>query len=175
MGEAEVEETPAEEVRVLDGMLRRLMEENGGVESFVGVLGFSQGARLLPGLLLWQAVETRDRLEGSEWGLKFGVMVGGPYPPIAVHQGVKKEDYALLRDVPTVHAWGREDHVRSGCEVLYDACGGDNGDVCFKMDFEGGHHMPLKDGEARDLCDLIMAAWLAGGGTRAVGANGETY
>lgn len=175
MGESEIEQTPADEVQVLDEILLRVMEENGGVASFAGVMGFSQGARLVPGLLLRQAIEDGDRLGGSRWKLRFGVMVGGPYPPIAVHPGVKTEDYELLRTVPTVHAWGRDDHVKSGCEVLHEACGGAKGEVCFQMDFEGGHHMPLKDNEARDLCDLIMAAWFAGGGTRAVGADGETY
>ncbi|KAK5945439.1 hypothetical protein PMZ80_002644 [Knufia obscura] len=175
IGESEVEQTPVEEVEALDGILMRVMEENGGVGSFAGVMGFSQGARLVPGLLLRQLIEQKTKLGGSQWKLKFGVMVGGPYPPIAVHEGVKKEDYELLRGIPTVHAWGRDDHVKSGCEVLWEACGGREGDVCFQMEFEGGHHMPLKDGEARDLCDLVMAAWFAGGGTRAVGAEGETY
>jgi len=92
-------------------------------------------------------------------------MVGGPYPPIAVHANVKQEEYELLRTIPTVHAWGRDDHIIEGCKQLHRQC---EGDVCFQMDFEGGHHMPLKDGEARDLCDLIMAAYYAGGGTRAV-------
>ena len=32
------------------------------------------------------------------------------------------------------------------------------------MDFEGGHHLPLKDAEAKDLCNLILEAWNASGG-----------
>jgi len=175
MGEADLEETPVDEAARLDAILTKVMEENGGVESFAGVMGFSQGARLAPGLLLRQLVEQKTKLGGSVWKFKFGVMVGGPYPPIAMHPGLKKEDYELLKGMPTVHAWGRGDHVKSGCEELHKACGGADGEVCFQMEFEGGHHMPLQDGEAKDLCDLIMAAWFAGGGTRAVGADGETY
>lgn len=166
LGEDEIEQTPAEEVTRLDRNLLKVMEENGGVKSFVGVMGFSQGARLVPGLLLRQKIEERDKLGGSVWKFKFGVMVGGPYPPIALHEGVKEEDYELLKSVPTVHAWGRSDHIIEGCKILKQVC---DGDECFQMDFEGGHHMPLKDGEARDLCDLIMAAWFASGGKFEVG------
>lgn len=172
LGEADLEETPVDEVARLDENLIKVMEENGGVRSFAGVIGFSQGARLVPGLLLRQLVEQRDKLGGSMWKLKFGVMVGGPYPPISVHENVKAEDYALLKTIPTVHAWGKDDHVKSGCVELWKAC---DGDECFQMEFEGGHHMPLKDGEARDLCDLILAAWYAGGGKMSVGADGQSY
>ena len=172
MGESETEETPQDEVAWLDEGLVKVMEENGGVASFAGIMGFSQGARLVPGLLLRQKIEERDKLGGSMWKFKFGVMVGGPYPPICLHPNVKVEDYALLKTVPTVHAWGRDDHVREGCIALKEAC---DGDECFQMDFAGTHHMPLKDGEARDLCDLIMAAWYAGGGKYGVGANNESY
>lgn len=171
LGEADTEGTAEDEVERLDQILHKIMEDNGGIQSFAGVLGFSQGARLVPGLLLRQLVEQRDKLGGSVWKLKFGVMVGGPYPPICVHPNVKVADYELLRQIPTVHAWGRDDHIKEGCVQLYNQC---DSDECFQMDFAGGHHMPLKDEEARDMCDLIMAAYLASGGTRVV-AGDETY
>lgn len=171
MGEAETEATPAAEVDRLDQILEKIMQENGGVESFVGLMGFSQGARLVPGLLLRHLVLQKTRLGGSPYAFKFGVMIGGPYPPICLHDEPKVEDYELLKGIPTVHAWGRDDHVKPGCEALWKVC---EGDECFQMDFEGGHHLPLKDGEARDLCDLIRGAWYAGGGEMVVG-GGESY
>jgi predicted esterase len=169
-GEADVEATPADEVARLDAELTALMEQNGGVDSFKGIIGFSQGARLVPGLLLRQKIEERDA-GVSKWKFSFGVMIGGPFPPISLTQDVTPRDYELLRGVPTVHAWGRDDHVKPGCVELMKACESDH---CFQMDFEGGHHLPLKDVEAKDLCDLIMAAWYAGGGTYGVSAD-ETY
>ncbi|RMD42854.1 hypothetical protein DV735_g2252, partial [Chaetothyriales sp. CBS 134920] len=108
---------------------------------------------------------------GRVWKFKFGVMIGGPYCPISLDESTVEDDYALLKTIPTVHAWGRDDHVRSGCEQMRDVC---DGDVCFQMDFDGGHHMPLKDHEARDLCDLIRAAWYQSGGAFEIGA-GEKY
>ena len=157
----------------------------GGWDRVVGVMGFSQGARLVPGLLLRQKLLERAGRE-SRWKLKFGIIIGGPYPPISlpppsldehennnnnVDVNTNTTDYSLLQTIPTVHAWGTDDHVKSGCLALQDAC---EGDTCFQMEFEGGHHMPLRDVEAKDLCDLIMAAWFAGGGTREV-AWGEKY
>jgi predicted esterase len=170
-GESDVEPTPADQVNQIDDIIRKVMEENGGVASFKGVIGFSQGARLVAGLLLRQKIEERDRLGGSEWKFAFGVMIGGPFPPIGLADHVDPKDYELLRQVPTVHAWGRDDHVNPGCVELRKAC---ESDVCFHMDFEGGHHLPLKDVEAKDLCDLINAAWFAGGGTFGISAD-ESY
>ncbi|ETI23492.1 hypothetical protein G647_05294 [Cladophialophora carrionii CBS 160.54] len=171
-GESDVEPTPADEVARLDAQLTALMEQHGGVDSFKGVIGFSQGARLVAGLLLRQKIEERDHAGGvSRWKFGFGVMIGGPFPPISLAQDVDPADYALLKSVPTVHAWGRDDHVKPGCVELMKVCESDH---CFQMDFEGGHHLPLKDVEAKDLCDLIMAAWYASGGTYGVSAD-ETY
>ncbi len=176
-----MESTPAEEVDRVDAVLDECVarETGMGVEDVrrgkgwdrvVGVMGFSQGARLVPGLLLRQKILEREGKE-CRWKLKFGIVVGGPYPPISMGEHVDVRDYELLRQIPTVHAWGRDDHIKSGCVQMQLAC---DGDTCFQMDFEGGHHMPLKDVEAKDLCDLIMAAWYASGGTREVAA-GEKY
>ena len=169
-----MEEVPKDEIDLVDEVLDGVVERECGGDwtKVVGVLGFSQGARLVPGLLVRQMVLEREG-KGKEckWGFQFGVVVGGPYCPISMIGGPKKEDYGLLKTMPTVHAWGRDDHVKSGCVEMHEVC---DGDVCFHMDFEGGHHMPLKDFEAKDLCDLIRAAWFASGGVFEVG-KGEKY
>lgn len=179
LGEGSTEATPDEEIRLVDGALDEVVKREAGEVGWrrvVGIVGFSQGARLVGGLLLRQKIWERDmRVMGNEdeckWQLKFGVMVGGPYPPIAMSEAVDEADYELLKEIPTVHAWGRDDHVRSGCEEMKKAC---ESDVCFELQFDGGHHMPLKDVEAKDLCDLIMAAWYASGGSYGI-AQGEKY
>ena len=170
MGEADSEAAPQDDIEAVDEILKKVMDDNGGVESFVGVLGFSQGARLVPGLLLRQLIEERD-LGKSEWKLKFGVIIGGPFPPIAMTETVDVEDYELLKQIPTVHGWGRDDPVIQGAKQMAEMAENEN---CFVMDFEGGHHLPLKDEEARDLCDQIMAAWYASGGRFHVGGT-ESY
>lgn len=152
---------PKAETRVVDEIILRAMEENGGREKFVGVMGFSQGARLAAGLVLRQQLEIKQ-LGRSEWGFKFGVVIGGPFPPMSLTGEEATElDYSVMRQVPTVHAWGRDDQVRLGAKEMADACDGPN---TFVMDFEGGHHLPLTDHEADELCDLIVDAWHAGGG-----------
>jgi hypothetical protein len=176
LGEGPTEPTPAEEVQTIDDVLDKAVEADGGPQGWrnvVGVIGFSQGARLVGGLLLRQKLWEKDHpgdIDGK-WHLRFGVTVGGPFPPIAMSEEVDISQYDVLREVPTVHAWGREDHVKSGCEEMLQAC---ESDVCFQMQFNGGHHMPLTDVEAKDLCDLIMAAYYASGGTFAV-AQGQKY
>jgi predicted esterase len=176
LGEGPTEPTPEEEVRLIDAALDQAVDTEAGLRGWrnvVGVIGFSQGARLVGGLLLrqklWEQEHPSD--DSGKWHLKFGVVVGGPYPPIAMSEKVDQSQYELLKEVPTVHAWGKEDHVRSGCEELREVC---DSDVCFQMDFKGGHHMPLTDVEAKDLCDLIMAAYYASGGKYGV-AQGQKY
>jgi predicted esterase len=162
-GEADHEITPQEEVEAIDAILDKVIEENGGYQSFAGVIGFSQGARLTIGLLLRQLLEIRDYGE-SKWQLKFGVVVGGPFPPISLTPPEMEIDYELLKQIPTVHAWGRVDPVREHCKPMFEVCDWMNTGSLF-MDFEGGHHLPLKDNEARDLCNLMLEAWHASGGS----------
>lgn len=154
--------TSKDEVKAMDEVILKTMEENGGPDSFVGVMGFSQGARLVAGMLLRQQMEIRE-FGASQWGFRFGVVIGGPFPPIGLtpELEVVEADYALLSQLPTVHAWGRDDHVRQGAKDMVDACDGPN---TFFMDFEGGHHLPLRDQEADELSGLIVEAWHSGGG-----------
>ncbi len=151
---------PKVEVEVIDGLILQAMEENGGRSSFVGVMGFSQGARLAAGLILRQQLEIRQR-GFSKWGFRFGVVIGGPFPPISLVDEDWDLDYTVMCQVPTVHAWGRSDQVRQGAKELADVCDSPN---TFVMDFAGGHHLPLTDHEADELCGLIVDAWHAGGG-----------
>jgi Serine hydrolase (FSH1) len=162
LGSARAEHTPLDEVAVMDDIILRAMEENGGRESFVGVMGFSQGARLAAGMVLRQQLEIKQS-GASKWGFKFGVVIGGPFPPIGLTPAGEgtEVDYSVMAQVPTVHAWGRDDQVRWGAKEMADACDGPN---TFVMDFGGGHHLPLKDPEADELCDLIVEAWHAAGG-----------
>lgn len=171
MGDSNIEAAPQDEVKVLDQIIEKVMEENGGVESFVGIMGFSQGARVVPGLLIRHRLQQQRTFTGSPYNFKFGVSIGGPYPPLCLHENVKVEHYEILKTIPSVHAWGRSDFVRKGCEQLHQVA---DGDVCFQMDFEGKHHLPLKDDEARDLCDLIRGAWYAAGGKMSI-ASDESY
>lgn len=159
-GERGDEMVPTAEVEVMDDIILRAMEENGGRSSFVGVMGFSQGARLAAGLVLRQQLELRER-GFSKWGFRFGVFIGGPFPPFGLVDEDWQLDYPVMGQLPTVHAWGRSDHVRQGAKELADACDGAD---TFVMDFEGGHHLPLTDGEAEELCGLIVDAWHAAGG-----------
>ena len=117
LGDGDTEIAPADEVADIDRVLEEVISKEGGYEAFVGVIGFSQGARLAPGLILRQLVEVRETGE-SKWRFKFGVLVGGPFPPICLTEGTEVGDYELLKRVPIVNAWGRDDPVRAGCKPM---------------------------------------------------------
>ena len=54
----------------------------------------------------------------------------------------------FLRKVATLHGWGIDDHVKSGCEEMQRAC---ESGACFQVDFPGEHHMPLENVGASGL------------------------
>ena len=163
VGDADVEITPPEQVATIDAILDKVIMENGGYETFAGVIGFSQGARLTPGLLLRQLTELRDTGE-SKWHFKFGVVIGGPFPPISLTPPGTDIDYELLKQMPIVNAWGRDDPVKDACQPMFEICDW-MGTGSLVMDFEGGHHLPLRDDEAKELSNLILQAFKAGGGS----------
>ena len=69
--------------RVLD-----MMEQQGNADEWVGAIGFSQGTRMVGGLLLDQ--QRRESLGGTEAGkirLRFGVLCMGAGPPMEAESG----------------------------------------------------------------------------------------
>lgn len=152
--------TSQRNVETVDDIILKLMEANGGVDSFVGCVGWCQGAKLASGLLTRQKMEERDS-GSSRFNFKFGVLIGSSYPPFALSPGVEVKDFEILRKLPTVHAWGRDDDISDACKRMAAVC---EGDECFQMEYVGSHHLPATEVESRDLCDLVLAAWYAAGG-----------
>ena len=155
---------PKEEVDAVDSVILRAMEETeGGVGSFVGVMGFSQGARMAAGLMLRQQRlmpgKANKPLKGCR--LKFGVLIAGPYPPITMADAADEPeshgDYAPLQTIPTVHAWGRDDQFHDRITRMADCC---DSTETFILEYPGGHHMPTKHepGATSTLADYILEA-----------------
>lgn len=155
---------PRDEVDAVDSVILRAMEETeGGIESFVGVMGFSQGARLAAGLLLRQQRRKikADPLPLGGCKLNFGVMIAGPYPPITMAEEVDEQEgvgnYAPLQTIPTVHAWGKDDQFIDRIKRMADCC--DNADT-FVLEYPGGHHMPARNEPAATstLSEYVLEA-----------------
>ena len=149
----EEEDQAALQVKVRD-LLRKTMKEDGG--EFVGVLGFSQGARMAAGLLA-------DQEEGENEGMpewKFGVLLCGSYPPISLsasrklvagpNNDIRRDEHGEIREpgigevirVPTVHMRGLRDiHLEKGRRLAKFF----SDKIEFEFDME--HHLPGAAGD----------------------------
>jgi len=109
------------------------MCDNGGVKTSKGIIGFSQGARLVPGIVLRQKIE--ERYQGRS-KYSFSFWDWWAVPAYLSLRTVDTKDYELLKQVPTVHVWGRDDHLPPSCVELMKA---GESDQCFQIDFAGQH------------------------------------
>jgi predicted esterase len=112
---------------------------------FVGVLGFSQGAKLAAGLLMEQQVRGRK-------GFRFGVLLMGVSPPLA--SGLSDEERATKISVPSVVVLGKEDPWRDEGRRLYDEFW-EKGKANL-LELEVGHRLPILETENKMIVDEIL-------------------
>lgn len=141
-------------------LLQKTMAEDGG--NFVGVLGFSQGARLALGLL-------HEKQEGHPEALNnfgFGVFICGTYPPL----GMGSEMFPVtptaqfesqywdgkhegIINVPSVHVIGDRDPYSHKSRLLARCSEPSSATV---MEFSMGHHLPTSPADTQRLADKIV-------------------
>ena len=189
--------TPFEQVaevdRVIAGAVKEAVgsggggddEGDGGLGRVVGILGFSQGARLTAGLVCREYDRRRSTSSTTTSttttttspsplafpNLKFSVLIGAPYPPISLTphpptpptptsaSSSPSDPYDGLRQIPTLHAWGHDDHVGDGCAKFARVCDSKN---CIVYKFNGEHHLPLTDAESEQLVEDLEEVYYRG-------------
>ncbi|KAK3322678.1 serine hydrolase FSH [Apodospora peruviana] len=125
---------------------------------FVGVLGFSQGAKAAMHLLRWA-----EKKYGEDSPLKFSLLVCGTVPGRGVRDPddrrckVCEESLALGRvKAESIHVIGSDDHWRPESEALLKFFEPETRNL---VRFPGGHHMPLEDRVNTTLAQLVQAAY----------------
>ena len=140
-------ETPEETKTLLSRLAKEQIMKDG--RGFVGVLGFSQGARLATGLLLEQQLG-----KGVDWGhgLGFGVICNGTSPPLTSYLSQEEKDTEI--SLPTLHILGLQDpwvdesrRLRAAhCHVEHAAI----------MECDVGHRLPiLPEDNARIAAEIL--------------------
>ena len=123
-------------------------EEDQGAP-FVGVMGFSQGARVAAGVLL-----RKQTGEVNIPHLRFGVLLAGTYPPLCLPTQPNGCDQVIR--VPTVHMHGSDDvHLAHGKTLFAKCCDPSSASL---MEFKGGHHLPMLPDDTQRLADMILRA-----------------
>lgn len=139
----------AQQMEATRKLLIRTIREQG---PFVGVLGFSQGAKTALELLLLQ--EER----ADEVGIKFAVLACGTVPPadLLFGQRGEGEQRAQVVRVPTIHAIADSDPWRPQSEHMPAYCAPETRRV---FRYTANHHLPNLPAENQALADLILQVY----------------
>ncbi|KAG9775189.1 hypothetical protein KCU88_g5197, partial [Aureobasidium melanogenum] len=145
------------------------MESDGGTGEWVGVLGFSQGAKLAASLLYEQ------QLQGKPGPWKFAVILAGRAPLVSLNEEAESfpwmqsagglPDAADLDSVlerpdmklriPTLHVHGLKDEgLHLHRRLVQDYCAPGTTEL---VEWDGGHRIPIKKADV----DKIVDAWVA--------------
>lgn len=151
-----------------------------------GLIGFSQGTRIIAGL--FKAAQIRkalldagEKAEGLDWlDFKFGLSVCSasppPFLPPSLIDAVKasslpeEKQNALLEmkvDVPTLHVIGNQDQWRWAGKLLVEAVYGLEGDGKSTVEkgkggfyeFQMGHHYPVKPEDTQRIVEWVLGTW----------------
>jgi predicted esterase len=112
---------------------------------FVGVLGFSQGAKLASGLLLEQHVRGTN-------GFKFGVLLMGTSPPLTA--GLTAEERRTRVGISSVVVLGKEDPWCEEGRRLYEEFWEREKATLVELDI--GHRLPTLEKETEMIVDEIL-------------------
>ena len=167
-------DTAEQDQRRVRQVLAKVIKDDGG--EFVGVLGFSQGAKMTAGLLADQ--EERNAAVGMpDW--KFGVMLCGAFPPLSLSlarapsskpsQGIdefgetRQPDDDEIIHVPSVLVRGTLDpHCERGRRLAryFDE------ETSISLVFKIGHHLPgaagdttSDKGDTQKIVDAILKVY----------------
>jgi hypothetical protein len=134
----------------------------------IGLLGFSQGTRIVAGLLKGAEIRREKGTvgDGLEWlDFAFAVSVCGSYPPLVVPESALKvlgadEEEAVLKkkiEVPTLHVQGNQDEWQWAGKLLiegsYEVAEGKSKVVQVDM----GHHYPVKAEDSEMIRDWVLS------------------
>lgn len=127
----------------------------------VGVLGFSQGARIAAGLL------EEQQNQALTPSLRFGVLFNGSYPPLRqpsnpsrmlpplsepAHSEWDDRHSGCIR-LPSIHVHGTLDPALPRNRLLARCFDPDSATV---LEFPNAHHLPLSDDENQQVVDEIL-------------------
>lgn len=144
------------------------VQSSGG--RVVGLIGFSQGTRVVAGLLRGSEIvrEKGAGVKECEWlsGLQFAVSVCGSYPPPLVpgcaRELVGGEEEAVSGvkvRVPTLHVQGKQDEWEWAGKLLIEGCYEVGEGMSEVERCEMGHHYPVSVQENERIRDWMVAAW----------------
>ncbi|APA06702.1 hypothetical protein SS1G_04710 [Sclerotinia sclerotiorum 1980 UF-70] len=152
---------PRDEVIAIEESIEKAMREDdakGATGGWVGLLGFSQGAKIAGSLLLRRQIREeggRD-LEGQDW--RFAVLMAGRAPLISLERDQDRWGPVDENDVltlPTIHVHGmRDPGLDLHRELLKIWC--EKGSTQL-VEWNGNHRIPIKSGDVEAVVNPMLA------------------
>ena len=128
----------------------------GREHEFVGIMGFSQGARFGAGLLLEQQLRSKEKRNGEgeekeSVGFKFGVFLMGTSPPLISGTFSKEEGEEIVR-IPSVHFVGTQDPYLPEGEKLFEHFDEERSSL---VQLDVGHRLPNLAGDTMKVVNAF--------------------
>lgn len=171
---------PATIVEGIETSLRTAMtadDQKGAFGDWVGLLGFSQGAKICASLLSWEQRRGQGSMDHS-WlpHFQFGVLLAGRGPLVSLSPerdlipgfvsaaciSVRSpSEYCdiggmeRLLDIPTLHVHGRQDPgLDQHRRLLWECCEQESARL---LEWDGHHRVPIKTKDVERLVEEIVA------------------
>ncbi|KAF4119583.1 putative esterase [Geosmithia morbida] len=150
---------------------RRAMDKDPGSGAWVGVMGFSQGAKIAASLL-W----AQEHVDGGDGPFKFGIIIAGrapivvldpqkklhpvPYTANANQMSVESKDLAPDNkgqhaiSIPTLHVHGLQDPGMHLHRVMADKYCKDG--TARSIEWDGGHRLPIRPDDVEIMVSEIL-------------------
>nr|POF26371.1 putative esterase afoc [Quercus suber] len=136
----------------------------GATGPIVGLLGFSQGAKMAASLLLRSEVHRQEgggkssdetTSEPRNLHFRFAVLSAGSLPLVnLLGSNSPAEMHSLRLTSPTIHIFGLLDPgIAWHRRMLFDSCEDDCAEV---VEWQGGHRMPFKDDDVAAVTDRLL-------------------
>jgi hypothetical protein len=163
---------PPEVQDLIRSTVQRIRSQGGKV---VGLIGFSQGTKVVAGLLLAsQITRTLGKLQDPEFDwldFDFALSVCGSYPPPLLPPCVTASldpSEELLKEkirVPAFHVQGKQDEWKWAGEGLIGCYEVGEGMSVVK-EWEMGHHYPVQAEESKEIGEWMVGVLKGVGGER---------
>lgn len=165
---------------IIKDAISKVKSQGGKV---AGLIGFSQGTRVVAGLLKGTEIARKLR-EGGAKGVEeldwvdfgFALSVCGSYPPPTIPPSVisvlsssalsEEEQKALETSkiqIPTMHIQGQQDDWAWAGKLLIDGVYEGAEDKSIVLDLDIGHHYPVDADVNERIRDWILDAWKRSG------------
>lgn len=130
------DEVKEESVKVRTYLENQLLKQDGG--PFVGVMAFSQGARVATGLLMYLEKKRREgRTDFPD--MKFAIVNSATYPPLYFDDGITASPGRLM--IPSLHLQGSSDPWKPESEKMRQEFFSQASSTV--IEFTGQHQVPI--------------------------------